>query len=322
MENEVEIIFRTVFMNNYITRRDEVRDRDLRFVHYTTAENALKILKSEEFWLRRSSVMNDYSEIQHGENCVVNALKIHSEKINNILDELKPGLAKKIGVLVDNLIDKAKQETFIASFAEHDTTQGSHENEFGRLSMWRAYGGSTGAALVLRRESFFAESEPGSKLMTSPVNYSTVDEFAPEFLRMFERVEAQKAELQKLGDDLLVQWFSFSILFAVLSTKHRGFEEEKEWRLIYCPAIGQSSHVKITNETINGTPQRVCRFPLKNSAELNIDGVDIDQILERIIVGPCKFPMDAYDAFIAQLEESKIEEAYKRLHISFIPIRS
>jgi hypothetical protein len=39
------------------------QNEDFRLVHYTSAEAALKILESEEVWLRNSLCMNDFSEI-------------------------------------------------------------------------------------------------------------------------------------------------------------------------------------------------------------------------------------------------------------------
>lgn len=322
MQTEEQIFLQNVFLGNYIARRDEARKNDLSFVHYTTAENALRILKTKEFWLRRASIMNDYSEIQYGENCIAYAINIHQIKINQILNDIRPDLAKKIGNLIDEQLVEAKQHTFIGSFAEHDSNEKSHDNQFGRLSMWRAYGGSAGAAMVLRRESFFNEGSQSSGVFISPVHYCTVEQFAPEFLKMFEKVEANKDKLKEMDEPQLIALFSFSLLYAILSTKHRGFEEEKEWRLIYSTPISQSKHVQITNETIQGVPQRVCRFPLKNSRSLGINKVEIPELLERLIVGPCKFPMDIYDAFVSQLAEADVPEAYKKVHCSFIPIRT
>src|SRR5262245_31335263 len=37
-----------------------------RFVHYTTAEAALSIIRTKRFWLRNTNCMADYREVQHG----------------------------------------------------------------------------------------------------------------------------------------------------------------------------------------------------------------------------------------------------------------
>ena len=37
-----------------------------RFVHYTSAEAAMQIIKSKRIWLRNTTCMSDYSEVMHG----------------------------------------------------------------------------------------------------------------------------------------------------------------------------------------------------------------------------------------------------------------
>ena len=37
-----------------------------RFVHYTSAEAALSIIKTKRVWMRNTTCMSDYREVQHG----------------------------------------------------------------------------------------------------------------------------------------------------------------------------------------------------------------------------------------------------------------
>jgi hypothetical protein len=41
-------------------------------VHYTSAENAINIIKSKTFWMRNTRCMNDYMEVEHGCDCLTN----------------------------------------------------------------------------------------------------------------------------------------------------------------------------------------------------------------------------------------------------------
>lgn len=59
----------TPFQYEVETRRRFVR-KGRRFVHYTSANGAASIIREQEVWLRNSSVMNDYSEVAHGEHCL------------------------------------------------------------------------------------------------------------------------------------------------------------------------------------------------------------------------------------------------------------
>jgi hypothetical protein len=48
------------------TRTDMVQRRG-RFVHYTSAENGLKIINTRTIWMRNTNCMSDYREVQHGQ---------------------------------------------------------------------------------------------------------------------------------------------------------------------------------------------------------------------------------------------------------------
>src|SRR5713101_8126431 len=52
----------------------EVKDY-ARFVHYTSAEAALKIIKSKRLWMRNTTCMSDYSEVLHGFEILSKVLK-------------------------------------------------------------------------------------------------------------------------------------------------------------------------------------------------------------------------------------------------------
>lgn len=49
----------------FYTDKGEIK-ATARFVHYTTAEAALKIIESKRVWMRNTKCMADYSEVQHG----------------------------------------------------------------------------------------------------------------------------------------------------------------------------------------------------------------------------------------------------------------
>ena len=45
---------------------NKARKNNTRFVHYTSADAAAKILETKQVWLRKTSCMNDYMEVRHG----------------------------------------------------------------------------------------------------------------------------------------------------------------------------------------------------------------------------------------------------------------
>ena len=65
MDTTADQLFR-IFMPMVYERKARMKEERLKFVHYTTAENALNILRSRCVYMRNTTCMTDYSEFQHG----------------------------------------------------------------------------------------------------------------------------------------------------------------------------------------------------------------------------------------------------------------
>src|ERR1700742_3802814 len=59
-----------IFFPHFWEKRLSLKESDRRLVHYTSAENALRILTDKAIVLRSTVCMNDYSEVQHGHRLV------------------------------------------------------------------------------------------------------------------------------------------------------------------------------------------------------------------------------------------------------------
>ena len=55
-----------IFRPHTTERRKNFFEQGKRFVHYTSAENAMRIIQSKTVWLRNARCMNDYMEVYHG----------------------------------------------------------------------------------------------------------------------------------------------------------------------------------------------------------------------------------------------------------------
>jgi hypothetical protein len=110
-----------------------------RFVHYTSAETALRMFEKEEVWMRNSSCMNDFMEIEHGFGCLNAALKSHEAKVKSALEALFPGLCDRVRGHFNSWLPHFRSNSYIACVSEHgDEATGDEEDRIGRLSMWRA----------------------------------------------------------------------------------------------------------------------------------------------------------------------------------------
>ena len=314
-DNQLRLL--NIFLPLAMEKFNAARKNNIRFVHYTTADAAMNILRSKEVWMRKTSCMNDYMEVKQGIDCLVKAY--HSkvgEQLQATLNEICSGIADEIANLFDDWIPHFVNDTYIACLSEHKVTEDAH----GRLSMWRAYSQSTGVALVLNNAPFLAYVGP-SGVYSSPVAYLDDEAFECELQRVVEGIRGNEAFLRGQGRETLVGAVFNAFKCAALCTKHPGFIEEREWRAIYMPLMEKSPRVKICIEAVAGTPQTICKFSLMNSPGDSVSGIELPELLDRIIVGPTKYPEAMFEAFTSLLAGAEVNDPASRVHISGIPLR-
>jgi Protein of unknown function (DUF2971) len=210
-----------------------------------------------------------------------------------------------------------RNQTFLACLSEHALK----ENELGRLSMWRAYGGSSGVAIVFNGGPFLRPSDALSAY-TSPVAYFDQNEFDEKFKEFIEQVKSNSEFIKSLGRETVSDLVFETFRYALLCTKHPGFKEEKEWRFIYSPEPAQSSPISTHTETIGGIPQIVAKVPLKDIPDQGLTGIEIPSFIERVIIGPTLYPTVVKEAFVKELTDAGMTDAKNRVIISDIPLRT
>lgn len=306
-----------IFLAHATERLKRVGTNNTRFVHYTSAEVATSIIRKREIWMRRATTMNDFMEVDYGIQCLSLAYGAASgATFRNELDRLFPGFRPRLEKWFNGWAAAFKHDTYLTCLSEHR----DHEDRLGRLSMWRAYGGSTGVALVLKNTPFLGISD-AIRVYSSPVAYLTPDAFAREFEAMGERVRVNADFLKAQGDQIVDGDICKMFRFAVLCTKHPGFHEEIEWRVIHSPMYERSDRVSKQIETIRGVPQHVIKIPLRNYPDEGFVGAELHELLDRIIVGPTQHPRIMADAFCDLLREADVPDPEKRVYTSDIPLR-
>ena len=305
-----------VFFHYAAQRQKIARESNQRFVYYTNAETAINILSKGELWMRNAIVMNDFSEIRYGHDCLASALSNGGRQfLANALEPIFPGLLSEILQELDRHSILHLNQTYLSCFSEHLT----EEDSYGRLSMWRAYGGSTGVAIVFRGTALLSESN-ALKVYTSPVAYWEPTEVAQEITRLARRIDV-KAHLVRMDRETVKIFLSNAMRFAILSTKHPGFKEELEWRAIYQPWFERSFRVPSSVETIKGVPQIIQKIPLKDVPEEGLKGAELADALDRVIIGPTQFPTTIFDALVQTLADRGLSKPESRIHVSRIPLR-
>lgn len=290
-----------------------------RFVHYTSADVAFSILEKREIWMRNAQTMNDFSEIQHGMSCLDAAKEAGlTEKFGAALDAIHAGTWAEVTHLYDGWNSSLRYDTFMACVSEH-LGQENDEDTLGRLSMWRAYGGQNGVALILNPS--FMDNPDMDNLFTSPVFYGDAQAFCAQFTRIIDGLATVTDILARVAPtDLAIHAFN-ALRFGALCTKHPGFREEREWRVLYTPQLGLSPFVKEAVEVIGGVPQTVHKIQLVNNYERGVTGLEPAELIEGLIVGPTQYRWTLTETFHKALSRAGVPDVASKLRFSEIPLR-
>ncbi len=308
-----------IFFPNLARRESEIISTKRRFVHYTNAEAAAGILRTRRFWLRDTSCMNDISEIHHGLQCVQTA---YSTKVNDIsfrdfIEREFPGITEDV------------EKNLIRSKIYFGTTplSGVFPNIGTMKTNTGVYpcGAPTQKTQALRLCSiariFFSESDALNSYFL-PVEYRQEDHFLNHLAEITELMRSSAKFLLELPTATLTALIVNLFRFSAISTKHVGFQEELEWRIVHSPSLGVSEILEKEIETISGTPQTIYKIPLTDVPSKNLTGIELPEIVERIIIGPTQYPAAIRKAFIGLLTQAGDANAEKKVIVSGLPLRT
>jgi hypothetical protein len=306
----------------FLQRPGEMRGR---FVHYTKAEAALNIIRKKRFWMRNTNCMSDFSEVQHGFN-ILNSFfsnKANKESFTEALDDCFPGVASEAISMFNNSVHDIMFNSYISCLSEHQPS----ENLNGRLSMWRAFGGTaTQIAIVLNIPYTFSMLH--LRIIFSSVAYFSESAAHEHLQEVIRNVRANREYLQSIGRDALARLVFTTLLFHVVCVKHEGFHEEREWRAIYAPTLGAyqpllgaSPLMESSTEVPAGVPQVVYKLPLDASVSDQIEDLHFTRIFDRLIIGPTPYPEPIRRAFVDELTKAGVINSDELVRVSGIPIR-
>jgi hypothetical protein len=298
-----------------------------RLVHYTTAEAALNIIRTKRFWMRNTNCMSDFSEVQHGFDILNSffANKAKKESFTEALDDCIPDVASEAITAFNNSWSDIRLNSYIACLSEHQDGEGSN----GRLSMWRAFGGTATRVGIVLSVPYNSLSTIPLKIIFSSVAYLSESAAHKDLEEVIGNVRANRDFLRMIGRDALVKLVFLTLLFRVVCLKHEGFHEEREWRAIYAPTLGPyasmlgtSQLMESSTEVVSGVPQVVYKVPLDASVSNQIADLDFTQIFDHLIIGPTSYPWPIYGAFVDELTKAGVANSAERVLVSGIPIRA
>ena len=288
-----------------------------KLAHYTSIENIENILRTDETWFSNPLDMNDHEELRY---VVLEANnKFYASDSLRALAQFE-NLKKHFEYFFGEFSYKHSLDLYAFCFSEY-----SESDSDGLLSMWRGYGGNgKGAAIVLDTEKL--EPKEGSPFIVAKVTYLSKD----KRLKWIDDVLIKAAEIittNNLSSDedlynAAYQLFERIKLFA-LFTKHSGFTEEKEWRVVFLKERNTDPELdKMLGyaKTIRGLEPKL-KFKFKGRESISSGEFSISSLTCKIILGPSFSSPMAVSTFVRMLDLVGKPELKEKVSVSDIPFR-
>jgi len=289
--------------------------------HDTTIQALEQILRSNEIWLSNPLFMNDLEEVRFGV-FQGNNLVMESEEITKSCNTAERAqlFRSNFTFYFNQFANERVLDTYIFCCSEHEV----NDND-GQLSMWRGYGANgNGAAIVFDASQMnVVKSSP---LIISQVSYDTT-EARMAWLNSLLSTFAWILSASNIPNERLYIashcLFERIKLFA-LFTKHHGFKEEREWRVVYLPerdiekTLEPMFHYSIGPRGI----EPKLKFKVLPIKGLTADDLSLAKIIERIILGPTTSSPIATATVLRMFDVINQPDLKTKLRGSSIPFRA
>lgn len=308
----------------YYSSDSGVINNEALFVHYTSAKAALSIIREKRIWMRNALHMSDYREVQHGLDIMSSLVSNENERwlaFKSLIEDILPGSVDRAIAIYNDHFHSINDGTYVLSLSEHDQS----ENEYGRLSMWRAFGGQAERVAIVFRIPAPSPRSRALQILFNPVSYTEKNEDYVEIEEVINNIKNNTSFLESTSPDLVAGVISSMILANVVCMKHKGFKEEREWRCVYLPKCltseVSSRLIESCVEEVAGVPQVVYKIPLDSAVDPVLSDVDFCNIFHGLIIGPSKYPYAMYEAFCQELKKAGVSDAESKVRASDIPVR-
>lgn len=311
-------IFRKIFFPSLDRKRSEAMNAGYRFAYYTSAATATSILQNQELWLRSTEVMNDHTEVMHGARGMYRSLSTDvGENFYRAIDSCHENSSTDLKQLLNDRLPFMLADTFISCLSEHK----GEDDKLGRLSMWRAYGGDAGVAIVFRQAPFLSQSVSVGAY-TYPVIYGGDVNALAEIHQIANAINQNIDLVKQIPRDQFLNALIESLRSIAIATKHEAFAEEREWRLVACPTFLESKYLTQEVRCVGSISQVVQVLHIGKAAEDGITELLPNELIDRILIGPTEYARVLYRSMVELLKKRGVQNAHERVHITDIPLRS
>ncbi len=291
--------------------------------HYTSVQVIEQIFKNREVWLSNPLYMNDLEEMRAGIALAAELFPAHAQIAGGT-----PARATVLLQAFNHYLAYLQNENAIDTYIFCLCAQEPGDCD-GLLSMWREYGSKgNGAAIVfdVQRVNF----QPDSPLLIAEVTYANAQERRQQLTDHLAAWSQLALNLQDNHLHLAAYAAYLFVKLIALTTKHRGFHEEREVRVIYYPERDPRGYL-IPNLSYHvGTrgvePKLKYRFGVNLPATIGgpaevITTGSFSDLVALILLGPTVSSPLAKASFIRMLKSNELGEFEDRVYSSSIPLR-
>ena len=288
--------------------------------HYTSLDALQKIVCGGEIWFSNPLLMNDHEEVRWG--ILQGAAAVEQSPMLRI--SLK-GVRYQIFTqgfrqAVIDYGDAHLFDTYVFCLSEHATGDAD-----GRLSMWRGYGGNgTGAAIVFDPKKLnVLQSSP---LILDKVQYKTTKDRL-DWIAVFIELINAALQTHQIADEDLPEFSRIAferLKIAAIFSKHIGFAEEQEWRVVYMPDRDPNGVFRPYLGYLNGAKglEPKLKFKLTPIPGVTAPDLSLEKLIDSIILGPSRASFLVEGSAKRMFEEAGRDVLKQRLRVSQIPFRS
>lgn len=319
--NDLEIVQAFLPLYADVVEADQFYVKKPLLAHYTSLSTLEKILETDEVWFSNPLFMNDLEEVRFGVLRGVD-LVLQSQEISDACRSAsRAQLFTQYFVHYFQTFESEHAfDTYVFCLSEHN-----RDDRDGMLSMWRGYGSSGhGAAIVFDTGQLRAVED--APLIIAKVQYGSGEEriawlegTLSKFACILRNTAISNDKLYLAAHAL----FERIKVFALFS-KHRGFAEEREWRIVYVRDRDQDNKLASMFHYWIG-PRGVepkLRLKVAPIEGLTTDDLSLEKIVERIILGPSLASPLARTAALRMLDRLGKPSLKEKVYVSTIPFRS
>jgi hypothetical protein len=289
--------------------------------HYTSVSTLEKIVTTNQLWLSHPLYMNDIEELRFGMNVGAENFRSSRHLAEVCVSSKRHAfLIGKFDEFFSNFDNNHVLDTYVLCLSEH--TSGNND---GLLSMWRGYGANGGGVAIVFDTANLKQNEE-SPFILGRVRYQS----HPERLKWIDSKLCQLAQVlatTELTEDnlsLAAHVFIERLKLFALFTKHDGFSEEREWRIVYMnerdpqqlmrPMFGYA----ITGQGV----EPKLKFEFSKVAQVLGSGVSLESLVDLIILGPSISSVLSENSVRRMLDVARQGDLALRVTASSIPYRA